>query len=228
MRAWPCVARIAEQFFDAYLDGELSGSLQGSSSTPTACAAPSASKKLAMMEACAHLLSGDNDAPAVPDDFTDRLMHKLEGPRVIRVQQRKQRILGAAGVFATAAAVVAVAFFWPVDPASNPVEPTLDPANRIAGVTVTNPKLDDVFREKDKPELYRYIWERVDQMVAAGNRIKQDVGAVRDYALNWTIPDTGVEQDPVNPLRGILDAIAPANEGDKKIPAPESPDQHVL
>jgi anti-sigma factor RsiW len=101
----------AEHFFDAYLDGELAGSLRLEfDAHRLRCGV--CQQKLAMMEACEHILARDGRGPLLSDDFTDRVMDEVEQRRVITLRSRKRRIVWGTAVGVQAAAVIAFAFLW--------------------------------------------------------------------------------------------------------------------
>ena len=104
----------AEQFFDAYLDGGLSGSLRLEFDAHR-LRCPVCQQKLAMMEACEHIISGDTRMPALSDDFTYRVMNEIRDRRVLRLRARRTRIVAAASILLPAAAVLLLAVLWPFD-----------------------------------------------------------------------------------------------------------------
>ena len=81
----------AEQFFDAYLDGELSGSLRLEFDAHR-LRCPLCQQKLAMMEACEHIIARDTRTPACSDDFTYRVMNEIRERRVLRLHARRRRV----------------------------------------------------------------------------------------------------------------------------------------
>ena len=115
----------AEHFFDAYLDGELAGSLRLEFDAHrlrcTVC-----QQKLAMMEACEHILARDTRGPALSENFTDRVMGEIDQQRIIARRVRKRRIIVGAAVAFQAAAVIVFAVLW-VGYWSQPAQPVLEP-----------------------------------------------------------------------------------------------------
>ena len=101
----------AEHFFDAYLDGELAGSLRLEFDAHrlrcTVC-----QQKLAMMEACEHILARDTRGPALSEGFTDRVMSEIDQQRIIARRVRKRRLIIGATVAFQAAAVIVFAVLW--------------------------------------------------------------------------------------------------------------------
>jgi hypothetical protein len=198
----------AEQFFDAYLDGELSGSLRLEFDAHR-LRCPLCQQKLAMMEACEHTLARDSHALTAPDDFTERVMDQIRERRVIKLHARRRRITVAASVLAPAAAIALFAFLWPFGGGATVDTPTL-----VAGTPAVSLELDRAM-EGGKVELYAYITDRIE---AASQRFARDVGNIRTYVLNWMTPED---------VPTFLEPLMPATE-EKGEPAPSAADTFSL
>ncbi len=116
----------ARQLFDAYLDGELSTALATElGAHRLRCA--NCRRELALLEVASHVLRTDT-APAVTEDFTDRLLRCVEESP--RWRWAKIRRMGYIAVPLAAAAVVLLAFVGVFDGRG---------ASKVAGVQELNP-----------------------------------------------------------------------------------------
>lgn len=108
----------SEQLFDAYLDGQLSGTLRVElDAHRLRCAR--CRKALAMMDACAHVISTDEANASVSEGFTDRVMAAIAARQAAPVRTTgsswftaSRRRLFVAAV-AQAAAVALFVTLWP-------------------------------------------------------------------------------------------------------------------
>jgi hypothetical protein len=173
----------AEQFFDAFLDGELAGSLRLEFDAHR-LRCPACQQKLAMVEACEHILARDSRVPTPRHDFTDRVMKAISQRRVIKLHARRRRIAIAASILLPAAMIGLFAILWPFSTNLGSAET----AGVVDARTVA-PELEEMIEEKDKVELYAYIFNKADQLVAASSRLAKDVYSPLEFARNWTIPD---------------------------------------
>lgn len=205
----------AEQFFDAYLDGGLSGSLRLEFDAHR-LRCPVCQQKLAMMEACEHIISRDTRMPSLSDDFTYRVMNEIRDRRVLRLHARRTRIVAAASILLPAAAVLLLAVLWPFG-----ASPTSVDRAGLAGSGYVAPEVERAVKRGDEVELYAYISRRLDQALAARDNLAHDVAAMREYVLNWTIPESGPEVSPVNPLDSLLEVFIPTGVDDGE-PAPSA------
>jgi len=194
----------AEQFFDAFLDGELAGSLRLEFDAHR-LRCPVCQQKLAMMEACEHIVARDTHMPAPPEDFTDRVMKEIGQRRVIKLHVRRRRIAVAASILVPAAMIVLFAIVWPFSMDSG----SGDGAAVVDAGTVS-PALEEMIEAKDEVELYGYIFDRIGQLQAASSRLARDVYSPLEFARDWTIPD-------------YLEALFPAEEkAEDTEPAPSA------
>jgi len=206
--------REAEQFFDAYLDGELTGSLRLEFDAHR-LRCPVCQQKLAMMEACEQIVAHDTRLPALSDDFTYRVMNDIRERRVLRLHAHRTRRVAIASVLLPAAAAVLLAVFWPFGATPAP-EPAAGP---VAAGHVT-PELQEILDSGDKVELYGYISRQLDQAWAASNNLARDVAAVREYALNWSISDGISDVSLTSPLNSVWEELIPPAPADEVEPAP--------
>ncbi len=102
----------ARQYFDAYLDGELSPALATElGAHRLRCA--DCRRRLALLEVSGHIIAADRDPVGLQDGFTHRLLACMEAPAV-SAPSRVQRWLYIGAPLA-AAAVVALAFVGAFD-----------------------------------------------------------------------------------------------------------------
>jgi hypothetical protein len=192
----------AEHFFDAYLDGELAGSLRLEfDAHRLRCGV--CQQKLAMMEACEHILARDGRGPLLSDDFTDRVMDEVEQRRVITLRSRKRRIVWGTAVGVQAAAVIAFAFLWAgYWKAPAPVLPPGDPAFL--------PEVEDAM-EGGPVALQELMRVRGEQLAAAQSNLRDEAAALAGYLSRLSI------FGDYAPVSG-----APSNPFDMIIPRPAS------
>jgi hypothetical protein len=70
-------------------------------------------RKLAMMEACEHILAGDSRVPSLSGDFTEKLMAQIAEKKIAPKSHRMRPLKIAIAVALQAAAVVGFIVFWP-------------------------------------------------------------------------------------------------------------------
>jgi hypothetical protein len=180
----------AEQFFDAYLDGELSSSLRLELDAHR-LRCPRCQQTLAMLESCQHIIATDSRQPAMSEDFTDRVMAGVAVSAAQAAPARLGRIyklsLIAAPVAAAIALVAALPWLW------NPkvVEP--QPIMEVHMVPV-----DQTF---GLPQPYRAGIEAIKDLPG-------DVSLLAEYGLRARAPE-GVAEAAANPLPSILRAGFP-------------------
>jgi hypothetical protein len=167
----------AERLFDAYLDGELNGSLRFEFDAHR-LHCPMCQRKLAMMEACEHILVGDQRGPALSDDFTERVMSQVS---IRGEQMRRSRtiklFIGAAVTMQAAAAVVFV-IVWNFGQDRDVQPPRMDPK-----IAMVDPALrDKAIDERDEVLLY----DLIRSAVVAPTR---DVTGLSKYTASFTLPD---------------------------------------
>lgn len=196
----------AEQFFDAYLDNELAGSLRLEFDAHrlrcTVC-----QQKLAMMESCEHILSRDTRGPALPDDFTDRVMDEIEQRQVLVVHRRKRRLVITSAVITQAAAVIVFALLWTTY--WNQPEPVLPPGEDAIFRAEVGVALD----QGDRDALNELIRVRYGQLEAARSNLTDEF---RDLAS--FVPAISVFDDVTH----VSDA--PASLFDVLFPGPVPPE----
>lgn len=159
-----------ERLFDPYLDNELSGSLRLEFDAHR-LRCPLCQQKLALMEACAHIITSDRRTPPLADNFTDTVMEAIAAKRISeKLALRRKRMVAATIVLNAAAAVAVIAFFWPSRQAGAP--------------TVGSAELASIVADGDSPRLYDFIRRRVEQASLAQANLSNDVGSLRKFALN--------------------------------------------
>lgn len=200
----------AEQLFDAYFDGELSESLRLEFDAHR-LSCPLCEQKLAILEACAHTISSDQDAPAVSDDFTERVMAQVRQTPVPIARLRRRRWVTAA-VLANVAAAVAF-LLWLAVPQQRPGSTNVAAADRPPGAV---PSLDEALQDPTGVDLYGYIVSHVEQALAAKKQVTEDLASLPRYALNLRLSQRGF--DPTRPLTSLLEALFPQQPSE---PAPD-------
>ncbi len=195
----------AEQLFDAYLDGELSESLRLEFDAHR-LACPLCEQKLAILEACAHTLAGDDDVPALSDDFTDRVMARVRQTPVPISRLRRRRWVTAAVLTNVAAAVAFL--LWLALPHPRPGTTVATTTTATAAPPQPGPAeaLDEALRDRSGVELYGYIVSRLEQALAARNKVREDLASLPRYALNLRLPERSTAPQP---FASLLDALFP-------------------
>ncbi len=177
----------AEQFFDAYLDSEMSGSLRLEfDAHRLRCAV--CQQKLAMMESCEHILARDTRGPALSDDFTDRVMDEIEQRQVIAAHSRKRRLVITGAVVLQAAAVIVFAFlltsYW------NQPAPVLPPGGD-PGFTEA---VERARVSGDRDGVRDLMLARGEQLEAAKSKLSNEAMALTGY---WRVLSIFGDDAPV-------------------------------
>ena len=198
----------AEQFFDAYLDDELSGSIRLEFDAHR-LRCPVCQQKLAMMEACEHIVARDARLPSLSDGFTERVMGAIGGQRVIKLRTRRRRLVFAAAALMQAAAVLVIAIVWT---SGQPAQ-----TGAIDGVearTTFLSEVEDAIDKKDRVELLDLIYGRADQVYVARYNLQDEVSRLASYAANLSVlGDISLSPDSIgeNPLSEIMGILVPAS-----------------
>lgn len=209
----------AEQFFDAYLDGELVGSLRLEFDAHrlrcTAC-----QQKLAMMEACEHILAGDQRGSLLSPDFSNRVMNQIRRSGSRPGAQPRRRLVFAAAAVLQAAAVLTFAFLW-VNYWKSPAPSVLPPgADESFTAHVGN-----AIENKDRVEITKLMTARLEQLRSAQSNLSRDVRALAGYVPSlWNIgewPRAGNASGLFELLNGIF--IPPPTETTEPIPVESVP-----
>jgi len=205
-----------ERLLDAYLDGQLSGSLRLEFDAHR-LRCRRCQQTLAMMEACEHVLATDARAPALADDFTNRVMSAIERRKPAAVRYRGLRVALVAGGLFQAAAVLAFVFYTPaprntVQPA-NPGRPVVMPGPDYAGL-------------KDRVDREEYLVRMIERAVDARRSIASDLGGLAQYPLAMMVPDEVARSSTnlmnVNPLMGLFEAMTSNVPDEDATPAAEN------
>jgi len=161
----------AEHFFDAYLDGELAGSLRLEFDAHrlrcTVC-----QQKLAMMEACEHILARDTRGPALSEGFTDRVMSEIDQQRIIARRVRKRRLIIGTTVAFQAAAIITFAVLW-IGYWSKPAPPVLNDPEFLAEV-------EDAMEGGNPVVLTDLVFARRDEYLAAPSNVEDEARRLAD------------------------------------------------
>lgn len=190
-----------ERLLDAYLDGQLSGSLRLEFDAHR-LRCRRCQQTVAMMEACEHVLATDARVPALPDDFTDRVMVAIEQRKPAAVRYRGLRVALVAGGLFQAAAVLAFVFYTPVQ------RSTVAPSNPSRPVVMPGP---DYASLRDRVDREEYLVRMIERAVDARRSIASDLGGLAQYPLAMMVPDEVARSSSnlmnVNPLMGLFEAI---------------------
>lgn len=213
----------AEHFFDAYLDGELAGSLRLEFDAHrlrcTVC-----QQKLAMMEACEHILAHDARGPTLSDDFTDRVMNEVGQRRIIAQHSRKRRIMITAAVGLQAAAVIVFAVLW-AGYWNQPAPPVLEPGADVAFVA----RVGDAIAEKDRVKLTELMFARRNQYVAARSNLKDEMNGLFRYAAGFSIlDDLSFQPAPTPSPWSLFPAMLAPTPVEETEPAPSAAGSYSL
>jgi len=157
----------AEQLFDAYLDDELSGSIRLEFDAHR-LRCPVCQQKLAMMEACEHILSRDGRMPELSDDFTDRVMGHIAQTRTRPARRRRRLVIYGLQAAAVLVFAVVVAGFWKPGEAPQPEKIVAAQQQEFLE------KVDHAIETKDRDELLRAMSSRADQLAAGPANLQVD------------------------------------------------------
>lgn len=186
----------AERLFDAYLDRELNGSLRFEFDAHR-LHCPICQRKLAMMEACEHILVGDSRGPALSDDFTARVMGDIS-IRSEQIRRTRYLKLFVGGMVAMqAAAAVAFAIIWNFGQDRNVRPPRLD---------------TPVVRHVDPSELDVAMGDRSgvlleDLIYKAIEKVPGDVNGLSRYAANLSVPKSLADAGSWNPIGWLFGGV---------------------
>lgn len=197
-----------EQLLDAHLDGQLSGALRLEFDAHRLHCGH-CQQTLAMMEAMSNVISNDDQVPALPANFAERVIARIEQRQAVIPWYRRRWVLAGAGLV-NLAAVVAVFLIMPRGQQS-PM--TADSRTLPAsGAQINLQKVDPI-------DLADYIWARAE---AARLTVSSDLSQLAQIPLGLNVPDDMM----VHPLGGVLDIFAPA-ASDSADSSAES-DSHAL
>ncbi len=208
----------AEQFFDAYLDDELSGSVRLEFDAHR-LRCPVCQQKLAMMEACEHIVARDARLPLLSDDFTDRVMGAINNQRVIKLRSRRRFVIAAATIM-QAAAILVIALVWSSGD-SNSTAGLANAGSQSEFLTDVENALD----KKDRVELLDLISQRADQVYAARYNIQNEVSQLASYAANLSVlSDISLTPDATSesPLSDIMGILVPTTTDEPEPPSDTS------
>ncbi len=209
------------QLQDAYLDRTLNGALRLEVDAHR-LRCQRCQQRLAVLEAIEHSIASDGDIPRLSEDFTDRVVAKVE-----RRQPLSRRTLSIRVAFATAMMLqaAAVLFFAIVlRPGSTEVGPAALDAPDVAVNQPAQPLTLAAEKNLDDVEVFEAIAENVEAKIrwarASGRAISDETWGTVRY-LNIMLPED--VENTVNfsmfaPATGILNSMFPQ-------PAVVEPDQ---
>lgn len=193
-----------ESLLDAYLEGQLSGSLRLEfDAHRLRCLR--CQQSLAMMEAITHVVATDERAPALSNDFTDRVMEQILANRPVTIRPRWSRVAGWA-VALQAAAVLALVLF---------------PGLREIFLPSTPPRTLVDVRPIDPAQLpaearHEYYSAMISRAVAAHANLARDLGQVARYPLSVNVSDdfakASTERFASDPIMTLLQMLLPQDE----------------
>jgi hypothetical protein len=167
-----------EQLIDAYLDGELSGTLRLEFDTHR-LRCRRCQLTLAMMESVEHVVAADRGAPALADDFADRVMIGIRRRQTATLRIHPARVAVVAAALLQAAAVLYLAVGLP----SRTPGPSL-PA-RGAASTFDKEVVEDLKIEKTEM-VYAEVMRR---MESARSNLASDLSQLARYPLALSVSD---------------------------------------
>jgi len=213
-----------EQLFDAYLDGFLAGSLRLEFDAHR-LRCRRCQQTLAMLEAAGHVIASDTQAPAVADDFTERVMRVVAQPRTRVIRFPRLRVAIVAAALVQAAAILTIAIIRN-NQASAPALPTA-PSARVVAAESTSP---DLGAEGVRSLIVEGVEDRLWEMYAAGRKLPSDVLGLARY-LDITLPEDVARESSklanVNPWQAFW---GPLGAGDEEEPqaAPPADEVHSI
>lgn len=183
----------AERLFDPYLDGELSGSLRLEfDAHRLRCGI--CQRKLAMMEACEHIVAGDHRAPQLSANFTDRVMADLIHRKVQAHTTRRRRLTIGAAVAMQAAAVIGFAMFW--QPVRNALFPSQPIENGISINTISS--------RYSGPGIGDWLARGAQGVLSAKSELTDSVNSLPRYAMSFALSGNSVTGEWSEPLSWLL------------------------
>ncbi len=209
-----------EQFFDAFLDGELEGSLRLEFDAHR-LRCRDCQQKLALLETCTHILSGSEpQTPELSGDFTDSVMAALEQQaRSEPVTARILHRIWPAVALLPAAVLLLLAFVGPRFGSG-----TTQPDNASA-TTVTD--LQTIRNAMgSRVDLYQLIMGEAERIWSAKHDLTSEARALPSYVINL-LPaqsDQGFMPSPFELLNVLAPGTAPAENRD----APAAIDEYSL
>jgi hypothetical protein len=210
----------AEHFFDAYLDGELAGSLRLEFDAHrlrcTVC-----QQKLAMMEACEHILARDTRGPALSEGFTDRVMSEIDQQRIIARRVRKRRLIIGTTVAFQAAAIITFAVLW-IGYWSKPAPPVPNDPAFVAEVK-------DAMEGGDRVVLSDLVFARRDEYLAARSNLEDEVHGLARLASTLSILDgLSIQPDTTPSPWSIFPQVPTPASSEETEPEPDAAGSYSL
>lgn len=216
--------REAREYFDAYLDGELSSTLSTElGAHRLRCA--DCRRRLALLEVTGHIIASDRDPVALDDAFTDRLLACMDEPRTQPRWRMIRRYITIAGPIAAAAVVVFALMGGFAPRAGNKVASEIVTADRAASdldnealfeELAAPPSTTDAPPDGRAKEVNRFL-EQVNNRVTAKRQAGEYVQKIIDLSiiqlLNIVNPTGGVEVVEETPSESLLSAPANVYEG---------------
>ena len=189
-----------EQFFDAFLDGELDGSLRLEFDAHR-LRCRECQQKLAMLETCTHILANDETAtPSLDTDFTDGVMAAIadqEAPQPMT--RRVLHKIWPATALLPAAVLLLLAFVGPrFGFQADPTE---------AHTTVSDLRAIEEAME-DRVDLYQLIMGEAERIWAANHDLATDAKALPQYVMTL-LPDNDQQSLMPSPFE-LLNMLAPS------------------
>lgn len=193
-----------EGLLDAYIDGQLSGALRLEFDAHR-LRCRRCQQSLVMMEAITHVVTTDERAPAISDDFTDRVMSQILASKPTLIRPHWTRVAGWA-VALQAAAVLALIMLpgvreliWPTTP--------IRPSENSPAVEIT----------QLPPEAqHDYYVAMISRAVAAHSNMARDLKQVAGYPLSISVSDdfarASMEQFASDPITALLQMLVPQEE----------------
>lgn len=208
-----------EQLVDPFLDGELSGTLRLEFDTHR-LRCPLCQQKLAMMEACEHVLAREDHTPAISDDFSDRVMAAIAArqpaPAALgeRIRLRlhlpnlpvSRRLLVPLQGAAAAVFILAIYATWVAGPS-----PTRPDSHASMAVAPGAPRAPLASGE----------WSPLRRFTDVKLAVLNDLDGVRRFVTDATVSDELTRMLTEDPFTRFLSLIVPTPTDDDANPQPE-------
>ena len=210
-----------EQFFDAFLDGELDGSLRLEFDAHR-LRCRDCQQKLAMLETCAHILSSDSTpTPTLSDDFTDSVMAGIaEQAPPEPVARRVLHRIWPATALLPAAVLLLLAFIGPRF-GSTPGNTT----SEARSTTVTDlARIEGAM--SSRVDLYQLIMGEAERIWAANHEIATEARSLPQYVMQM-LPNDAEQSVLPSPFE-LLNILAPTPLAPEKRDAASAIDEYSL
>lgn len=192
-----------ERLIDAHLDNELSGVLRVEfDAHRLQCSV--CERKVALMEACSHVVRHDVPRTRLARDFTDRVMAAVAAqPRRADAPSRRwsRSIKIGAAAALQAAAALAFLFLWPFRSpnATDGTTPGIPSGLSASADWARGPTVD----------LYESVWSSLDRFSAARSNVANDFISAAYFVRGLGFPRELAELPALNPFQALQTLLLP-------------------